>query len=43
MHSALRKGIWEMAIEQFVACTMEYKSDTVQYTQATVIIKGKFE
>jgi len=39
----LREGVWDMTIEQFVACTVEYKPVTVQYTQATVIIKGKFE
>jgi len=39
----LRERVWDMAIEQFVTCTVEYKPVTVQYTQATVIIKGKFE
>jgi len=39
----LREGVWDMAIGQFVACTVEYKPDTMQYTQATMIIKGKFE
>ena len=42
-YSALREGVWDMAIAQFVACTAEYKPVTVQCTQATVIIKGKFE
>jgi len=42
-HSALREGVWDMAIGQFVARTVEYKPDTMQYTQATMIIKGKFE
>ena len=44
-HSAPRERVWDMAIEQFAACTMECIPVTVQYTSYLkyVIIKRNFQ